>query len=366
LRNMRDSSWLHSVNQSFRFIALHEGVFCLLIAAAILISFELSLQAQSAPDATWSVTIVLPPKLVAGQPATLAVFGADGKLASGVTVEVGKDQRIATDTTGRATFTAPADGSVAIAKASGRSAAALMDPESPGGDSQAFTVASVISLKDSFSICGGRFRGEADANRVKINEERALILAASPECLMVLPGPKATPGPAVISVQTGEAHWRAATTVVSLEFEPPQPALLPDKKSRLVVRADGTDQPLEIVAENQTPGVLGFLRGDAQRLRTSGGARNIASIEVQAIRSGDFSFHARLVPPPDVANAERYLRAAAPLAPRELERRLIGLAERIARHPRDAEKVRRELERIISATIAGDLRTLLESANAAL
>jgi len=323
-------------------------------------------RAQSTPNPTWSVTIVLPPKVVAGRPATLAVFGADGKLVSGVTVEVAKDQRVMTDSTGRAVFTTPTDGDVVIAKASGRAAAALVNPDGSASGSQTISVAPIISVKDSFSICGGEFRGEADANRVKINQERALILAASPECLIVLPGPKATPGPAFISVQTGEARWTAATTVVSLEFEPPQPALAPEKKSKLVVRAEGTEQPLRIVAENQTPGVLEFARGDAQNLRTSGGANNFSAVEVQAIRSGDFSFQARLVPPPDYAVAERYLRAALPLAPRELQQRLKKLPDRLARHPRDAEKVQSELSQIISTTIAGDLRTLLESANAAL
>jgi len=329
------------------------------------LSFGRTTRAQSTPNATWSVTIVLPPKVVAGRPATLAVFGADGKLASGVTVEVAKDQRVMTDTTGRATFTAPTDGDVVIAKASGMAAAALVDPDGTASGSQPISVAPIISLKDSFSICGGEFRGEADANRIKINEERALILAASPECLIVLPGPNVAPGPASISVQTGEAHWTAATTAVSLEFDPPQPALAPEKRSRLMVRAEGTERPLRIVAENQTPGVLGFLRGDVQELQTSGGANNSSAIEVQAIRSGDFSFHARLAPTPDPAISERYLRAALPLAPRELQRRLKKLADRLARHPRDAEKVRRELSQIISTTIAGDLRTLLESADAA-
>jgi hypothetical protein len=323
-------------------------------------------RAQSTPGSAWLVTIVLPPKVVAGRPATLAVFGADGKLVSGVTVEVTKGQRVITDATGRAVFTVPADGDIVIAKASGRTAAALVDPDGPASGSQTITVAPIISLKDSFSICGGAFRGEADGNRIKINEERALILAASPESLIVLPGPKVTPGPASISVQAGEARWTAATTIVSLEFDPPQPPLTPEKKSKLVVRAEGTEQPLRIVAENQTPGVLGFARGDVQNLRTSGGANNFAAIEVQAIRSGDFSFHARLVPPRDDAVAERYLRAALPLAPRELRHRLKKLADRLTRHAGDAEKVQRELSQIISTTIAGDLRTLLESSDAAL
>lgn len=362
------SNWCGSRLAALSFNFAISPAFIFHFLAVVTISFSLggTSRLQSTANASWSVSIVLPPRLVGGRPATLAVFGADGKLVSGVTVEVSKDQRVVTDTTGRAVFTAPIAGDVVIAKASGKAAAALVDPDGPGSGSQTISVTPVISLKDSFSICGGGFRGEADANRVKINEERALILAASPQCLIVLPGPKVTPGLAFISVQTGEARWTAATRVVSLEFEPPQPPLVPEKKSKLVVRADGTEQPLRIMAENQTPGVLEFARGDPQKLRTSGGANNFAAIEVQAIRSGDFSFHARLLPTLDAAIAERYLRAALPLAPRELQQPLRKLADRLARHPHDAEKVQGELAQIISATIAGDLRTLLESANAAL
>ena len=182
----------------------------------------------------------------------------------------------------------------------------------------------------------------------------------------MLPGPKASPGPAVISVQTGDAQWKAATTLVSLEFDSPQPALTLGKKSRLIVRAKGAGQPLRLVVQNQTPGVLRFLRGDIQELRTSGGENNFAEIEVQAMRSGDYSFQARLVSPPDPASAARYLQAAQPLASKDLQHRLRNFVDRLARHPNDAEKIRRQLDPIISKTIAGDLRTLLESAETAL
>jgi hypothetical protein len=346
----------------FRFAAI---VYAICIAA-ILLLFKLPSQAQSTANATWSVTIVLPPIVVAGHPATLAVFGADGRLASGVTIDIGRGERVTTDATGRAAFTAPPDGSFVLAKSSGAASAALMDADAPSGNGQKIDVPPVISLRDRFSICGGAFRGDADANRVKINGERALILGASPECLVVLPGPKASPGAAVITVQTGEAQWTAATTLVSLEFDPPQPALMPGKKSKLVVRAKGLDQPLRIVVENQTPGVLRFDRGDTQELRTSGGENNFAAIQVQAIRSGDFSFQARLVSAPNLANAERYLQAAEPLAPKDLRHRLKDMAARLERHPKDSEKVRLQLDRVVSSTIGGDLRTLLEAAEAAL
>jgi len=342
------------------------GIAYALAAVAALFLSALFSRAQSAANPTWSVTIVLPPIIVAGHPATLAVFGADGRLASGVTIDTGRGQRVTTDETGRATFTVPPDGSFVLAKSSGAASAALVGEDPPAGSSQKLDVAPVISLKDRFSICGAAFRGDAEANRVKINGERALILGASPACLVVLPGPKASPGAAVITVQTGVAQWTAATTLVSLEFDSPEPALEPARKSKLVVRGRGVDRPLRVVVENQTPGVLRFLRGDTQEVRTSGGENNFAAIEVQAIRSGDFSFQARLVASPNLAIAERYLQAAEPLAPKDVQHRLKDMAGRLARHPNDSEKVRLQLDRVVSSTIGGDLRTLLEAAAAAL
>ncbi|HYL45663.1 MAG TPA: hypothetical protein VEU52_01415 [Candidatus Limnocylindrales bacterium] len=332
-------------------------------AAALFLFLAPRALGQTAATNAWSVVIVLPPKVVAGHPATLAVFGVDGRLASGVAVELGKDQRVTTDATGRADFTVAHDiGGVLIAKASGSSAAALVDPAGRAEAAAKISVPPFVSIKDRFAICGGAFRGDADANHVRINGDAALVLAASPECLVLLPGPRLIPGAAQISVDAGGAQASAATTLVSLLYEPPQPPLAPEKKSRLAVAVQGTEQPLELTLENQTPGVLRFLRGDSQEVRSSGGAQNSASVDVVAIRSGDFSFRSRLEPAPDPAAAARYLAAAAPLAPKDLQRRLKNFAERLAKHPNDAAKIRREVEKFATATIEGDLRTLLRAA----
>src|SRR5580692_8673694 len=85
-------------------------------------------RAQANPATTWTVTIVLPPRVMAGHPATLAVFGVDGKLAAGVTVTLGDGRTLTTDRTGRVTFTAPATGDYLLAKGSGASVVALIDP----------------------------------------------------------------------------------------------------------------------------------------------------------------------------------------------------------------------------------------------
>ena len=323
-------------------------------------------RAQSTSTTTWTVSIVLPPRLVAGQPATLAVLGVDGRLAEGIAVDLGKGQRVKTDKTGRAFFTAPTDAPLLIAAAAGNSAAALIDAPATGRGEQGAGVAPVVSQVDRFSVCGGGFRGDVDANRVSINGERAFVLASSPECIVVLASPRALPGPAKLAIEAAGAQWSAATTLASLHFDPPLPPLVPEKRSKLALHVQGTDQALRVWVENQTPGVLRFLRGDRQEVLTSGGAQNSAEIEVQAVATGDFSFHGRILAAPDAGVARRYLTAAESIAPKDLQHVVKGLADRLTHHPDDTQKVWRDTEQILSTTMAGDFRTLLESAAAAL
>jgi hypothetical protein len=325
--------------------------------------------AQRASSTTWYVTIVMPPKMIAGHPATLAILGADGRLAPNVSVMIGDGQSLKTDATGRASFTAPATPGVLFAEASGALAVTLID-ESPAPGAQTakgeLAVAAVISLKDRFTICGGGFRGDADANRVTMNGDRALVVASSPECLVVLPSPRATPGAAKLTVNSSGGDWNATTTLVSLQFEAPQTAPVPGQRSELTVHVEGSDAPLNVTIQNETPGVLEFLKGDTQEVRTTGGSRNVAQVQIGAIRSGDYSFSARLIPSPDLPAAVRYLRAAGPLAPKALQHRVNDAASRLATHPKDREKVRQDLAKMISTTIAGHFRVLLEAAQAAI
>jgi hypothetical protein len=336
------------------------------LVALVCLALSGPAHSQTAATSTWYVTIVLPPRVVAGHPATLSVFGAGGQLAPNVTVTVSDGKSVKTDATGRAFFTAPAVTGVMFAEASGASTVVLVDDGHSGAhkSTQPLVIAPVISLRDRFSICGGGFRGDADANRVTMNGDRALVVAASPECLIVIPSPRAMPGAATMVVDSSGALRSATTTLVSLQFEAPQPAPTPGQKSGLTVHVEGSEAPLDVSVQNETPGVLEFLRGDTQELRTSGGSRNIAQLEVSAIRSGDYSFNARLLPSPDISAAERYLRAAIPLAPSALRRRVSAAAERLASHPKDKEKVRQDVAKMISATIAGNFRLLLEAARA--
>jgi hypothetical protein len=156
------------------------------------------------------------------------------------------------------------------------------------------------------------------------------------------------------------------TTLVSLDFESPDPALVPGTKSRLLLRVSGTEKQLRIAVDNKTPGVLRFLHGDVQEALTTGGLQNYATLPIEVIRSGDFSFHARLLAAPDTQAALRYLKSAEALAPKELQRDITNLTERLEHHPRDAGKIRENLEQILTVAIPGDFRTLLDAAHAAL
>jgi hypothetical protein len=312
------------------------------------------------------VTIVLPPKVMAGHPATLAVLGVDGKLVSGVNVDVGNGQIVTTDRTGRAVFDVPARADYVVAKSSSTSAAALVDPAVAASEPNAAVLPPVVSIHDRFWICAASLRGDADSNEVKINGRLALVMAASPICLVALPPLDAKPGPAALSIEAPGVQLSAATVLVSLEFEPPKPALKPNEKGQLGLTVQGSDRKLPVVVQNETPDVLKFVRGDMQELTTSGRSPNIAAIQVQAITSGNFSFEARLAQNPDSSSGERYLRAAAALAPSEVRREISKLASRLARHQREAEKVRIELDRLAPVAGGGDFRTLLDAARAAL
>jgi hypothetical protein len=312
------------------------------------------------------VTIILPPRLVVGKPATLAVLGVDGRLAEGVAVTIGESLHLKTDKTGRATFTTPVGPAVLIASGSGNSAAALIDADAPANGTQKLSIPAVVSVQDQFSMCGANLVEPADANRVSLNGERAFILAASPECITVQANPRALPGPAKITVENSSGAWASTTTLVSLHFDPPIPALVPEKRSKLALHVQGSSDQLRVQVENRTPGVLRFAKGDTQNLVTSGGSENSAEIAVEAIRTGDFSFRARVLPAPDAQSASRYLLAASALAQKDSKSRINGYARDLQKHPDDAAKIRRDLQAIASATIPGDFKTLIESARAAL
>jgi hypothetical protein len=352
----------------------HSGKILRGVVALAALAAPLCAQVPAAAPAP-GVTIVLPPRVVGGAPATLAVLGLDGHLVPNITVQistvqsdiapVGARQYATTDATGRATFTAPSAGAV-IAQAAGASAAAIVDASAPAAANQPLSIAPAVSLRDRFAICGSGFSGNASANRVTANGDATFVLAASPECVVALPQPRTLYGAAKIEIESGGTHASATTSLVALDFLPPNPPLVPGQESSLTVRAEGTADALRIVVENRSPDALSFIGGDMQEQQTSGGASNQAQVNVKAIRSGDFSFRARLLPAPDPGAAVRYLSLAADAAPKSQRGQLKKISTQLSRSAKDSAKALRDLDRIAAAIPPGPLRTLLDAARSSL
>jgi hypothetical protein len=93
---------------------------CRLVCAAALAAVAAA-SAAGAQDSSNppGAAIVLPHKLVSGERATLAVLDAAGHLTKGAVVEFTGGERVTTDATGRAAFTAPATPGVLLARLAG-------------------------------------------------------------------------------------------------------------------------------------------------------------------------------------------------------------------------------------------------------
>ncbi len=317
------------------------------------------------------MTIVLPTKVVAGQPATLAVLDTTGRLAPHAVVAFTGGEHVLTDASGRFAFTAPAETGVLLARmpAGGASASTTViapPSEAPAGplivDYPRF-----IALADRFVVDGIGFHGEADTNHVTLNGQPVLVLAASPVALVLLPGPRATEGTAQLVVDVGGLKVApVGVTLVSCELVGPKKQLAPGEKNKLTVHVRGTDQRLVIEARNLTPEVMEMPRGNVQRVTSSGGADNSAEIEMLGVRVGDFSVGVRIVPPaqglPDIVSARRQLVTARQIAPKEWQERLDRLIRRMEGDPQDVSRFREELEKMLAEKPSGEFGRLIEAA----
>ena len=106
-------------------------------------------------------------------------------------------------------------------------------------------------------------------------------------------------------------QFTATTTLVELHFDRPCRRCSLRKKvdSFFTFRLRIIRSAFSL--ENKTPGVLRSVCGDTQELLTSGGEQNVATIEIQTLSTGDFSFRARILQNPDPQIARRYLNRAA-------------------------------------------------------
>lgn len=302
------------------------------------------------------------------------MLDAEGRLVAGATVDFTGGAHATTDATGRATFTAPAEPGVLLARlADGASASAtvIAAPATPSASATLAEFPRILLLGDAFTLRGEGFRGEAEANRVTLGERSALVLAASPVALVVQPGAAAAPGAANLAVEVaGRKPVTAAVTLVELELSATKQQLAPRERGSLTVRVHGTEQRLFLEVRNLTPGVVTLARGNLHRAVSRGGAENTAEVKLRGRSAGDFSVRVRVIPAasgtPDVEAARLQLLAALPQAPAadapRWRKRVERVIRRLEKQPADYLRARDDLERLLAEYPEGDFGRMLEAA----
>jgi hypothetical protein len=252
--------------------------------------------------------IILPPKVVAGAQATLAVLDSQGRLLPNVAVELSGGRNAVTDATGRAIFKAPDQPGTLVAKAPGQAVSATAAvvasedsaprgaPDGAPGTVQVASYPHAITIHDRFTLEGAGFRGAADSNHVYLNGDPCLVVASSPVSLVALPGPSVPIGDVSLHVTVGGVDaGQFPVSAVLLEFSGPTEAVNAGSSGKLIVHARGTTEPLLLEVRNGSPGVIQLSKGNVQRLKTSGGNENDAPVDVKFVTGGNYSVSARLL-----------------------------------------------------------------------
>lgn len=257
---------------------------------------------QDAPLPAAARILLLPRRLVSGERATLAVLDINGRLTPGVTVQFTNGDKLTTDATGRARFVAPLNLDKIYAAIQGRpgrvSSTILTSAQSPSTTQEVSLVPRVASLADRLEISGHGFCGDADTNRVTIAGLPALVLAASPAYLAVLPPTELNPGPAQVQIGCGQKSSPSFTvTFVALDLDVSNAPLAPGEHRNLTVHVKGSTQKVNLEARNLAPGVAELQGGASVRALSSGGAENIAKFELVGKQHGSFVISIRLVSP---------------------------------------------------------------------
>lgn len=330
---------------------------------------------QEAPAATAPAvahpTIVLPPVLVAGKPATLAVLDAQGRPAANVAVSLGGEATVTTDATGRAALTAPdAQGVVRASLAggtAGTSATVIAAPTEERAGVSIERAPRILLLRDRFTIRGAGFHGIGDENQVTLVGKPAAVLAASPVALVALPNPGTALGETQLVVTVGgQTASTAPVTVISIELAADKASGQPGTASEIHVSVRGTDRPVDFEVRAEPAGRIELARGNPSRGRTSGGAENSAAIRFTFRQPGEFFLEVRAVPEPlglpDTDAARRELEEARRLAPEGWTKQVDHVLKLVADHPQDVAEARDAIEKMLAKKPEGEFGLRLEAA----
>jgi hypothetical protein len=323
--------------------------------------------------------IILPPKVVAGVAATLAVVDASGLLVPKVTVELSGGQRVITDATGRATFNAPRNFGMMVAQLAAPSITAysfvLAPPAAGASASASASTASVrilsyprfISKSDKFTVEGTGFRGDPDTNRVFLGEQQCFVLASSPASLVVFPGAHAAAGATSLSVTiAGKGSVSIPVSVVELDLGDSAAGANAGDHENLAVRVRGTQNPMTLQIVNKSPDIVQFSQGPVQQVETSGGENNLAQVMMRGVKEGDYVVAAHLLTTvsgaPDIESARQELVAARLSATGKWAERIDSLLKRFDKKSPNVAKIRDDLGKLLRDKPSAEMSLLLNAA----
>jgi hypothetical protein len=272
-----------------------------LCLSAVIFAWTVSAQ-QPAPPASAARMLLLPRRIVSGEHATLAVLDVNGRLTPGVGVNFSNGDRLTTDATGRALFVAPLNPGVISAVISGRPGRVYTTILSPTeAESTSLEISSaprIASLSDRFELSGRGFCGDADANRVSIGGQPALVLASSPTTLDVLPPIDLGAGAEAVEIGCAKRSATAfSIKFVALTLEADSSPLTPNERRTLMVRIRGTSLKVSLEARNLAPDIADLSGGNPARVSSTGGADNVARFELVGRQRGSFLVSIRLLAP---------------------------------------------------------------------
>ena len=319
------------------------------------------------------VEIVIPSKLVAGEPATLTALDAAGRLVPRTDITFSDGSHTETDVNGLAHMTAPSAPGAIIARVTLHPEVTACTAVLPHAIAAKLEVASfppVVSIHDPFEIKGAGFSGDSRADRVTFHDQLASVLAASPVSLVVLLDYKSEPGTWKLDIAANGVETWFALAAVSVEFALATEHLVPGTKTKLTARVRGTDKSETLEIKDLAPDVLAFSHNTSEQLRTRGGVDNSTSVDVRALRAGDYSFRVRILSSDagaaDIEAAHAYLEGALKIATPQWKHRLDPLVAQLERPKVKVPQIVDRLEKMMPEAPQGDLAILLAAAGNAL
>lgn len=276
--------------------------------------------------------VVMTGVVVAGQPATVTAVGPTGAVLAGTVIEVAGEEKV-TDAKGRVRFIVPG----AIATVAAILPGVLKSPPSiatvrpqlppnpadgvdytppmPGNNGKPVierapraSARSRVPMIDhappnptpgsTMTITGTGFSGDVGGNSVQVGDNTSEVLASSPAEIVAVVPADATVGPQSVVVVTADGESNTyPTEVTQIWFEAADTQLNAGQTGKGYLRVS-CDSPQTIALSNDND-VISLTAGNAQVVRTSGGANNGAPVLYVANRPGMFSVRAEIVDPSD-------------------------------------------------------------------